>query len=1819
MARREYDFRMVGHRAAAIARRDSPATLSAVDPADEPLPRSFRPVDPRPVSEPRLPTQDRTDSAAVGMAQARVEMVGDEAPLRPPAVGADPSQSPGPLPGNHQRSVPERGTQTPLLRATTRPSQASRASMPRAARPVGDGDHGAMQMPRAMPPPAHSPVHASAAVSPVPYAPLAYLPMAVEAIKCPRLEDLSLEAAIQFFEDWDEFLAAHPALRGRPEYLIRSHLGKAVRPSLLRLANVSSTNELPEDDDGMRALIAEQVAPLRDGERLETLERMQLHVRPSGKEPLSAQLARHYAAFKATQEFLGLTTRAAAEAVRNAFVNSIRDAPALARMYKNEARVRGKDAVATVDDAYTLLRELAVHYLYNNAAAACSSDNTLDKSKGRFEGRKDRQDSSNERRSENIPRSSNNNSNNIKTEPGANPAPHAATKAADFGKKFARLSPEEEATYKANHWCMRCRAHDHDTRACPQRRQYRDYGRADKPAHVRQVREESAAAAANDNTATTAADIDDDHVDIIAGDRDSPRTPQQYGTHFRVARDALAGRLFPATARSPLLNRLRPDIGEEQQHAQAWVCDELRFTVAARSRAQTTVCDTPHSTVTAQTLTHVSHVAAVDAHMPDSSTSSVQPPLAKTTETALPCVLSASAQESIRVRTRDEINNIVVTALLDTGATLSCVPAAVVEAHELKTIRAATPKTVRLADQSRLDLTEQVEMRLAFTADAPARTLRLWVMPSSTRARTKAAGSDVIIGYPDLAGYSLTFSSPPTLAFIGTPPEDEPADVPDRAPNDDPADNRPTLPKLGDKVVAPEMHSAVLDALQEYADVFAPIDEQPAALDDFTVELLPGTKPIRLPPRRLNEAKDAFVRSEVQRLLDLHVIEPSTSPWAAPVQVVTKRNGRFRLCVDFTRLNAVTVRDAFPVPLIDEMLRTFRGHDFLAAFDCTSGYHQAPVAPECRDMLSFCTTFGLFRFVRLPFGVTNGPAYFQRQVLSHVIAETDGTAAYVDDISLRARTPDEFIARLRRFLAHCRHIHLRLNADKSEILPRLLAHLGYLVDGDGYRIDPTRIADLAHLSIPTTKDALQSYLGYVNYFHRFVPSLATIAAPLRTLTHRDARFEWNDVHTAIFHRINDLIIHAPVLAHVHPDAQLILRCDASTVGLGGGLYQRLPDNDLEQPILFYSRRLTTAEAKYPVCELEMLAILVGLNKALPMLHGPVLVLTDHSNLQFLAHSVNRRVQRWAVLLNEFGVTVKHVPGATNQPADALSRLPPSPSTTTTSSSSISSALPSPPPLDASAIRAISDNLDGAAHSTNAAAAATPATADIAATDNDDDNDNMPAVPAPELATMLTAAGFPPPDSGRWVLNTAPSGNVVQRVFALAHMHVLAGHMGVARTLARIRPIITWPAMANDISRLVQCCPTCQRERARRHQPYAQLSTATTAPNQVVNADYIGPLSPSTKGKRYILTFIDRFTRTVALAACETADAASTMRALWKHWVTRYGVPECLSSDGGSHFNNAVLRSACELLEIQQHITVPYHPQSNGCVERSNAVVMHTLRNLLRDCHTLDWASVLPNVEFSINTAVNRVTGMSPFEALHGYAPRLPLHAALDIAAVDVDPDAPLTLTRHLLVLHQRIRDADQAAYDKVLRQLDAQARRAAHRYEVGEYVLVHFTPPPGKLVSPWQGPFLILEQDPNSELVYTVAHIDPTAAGQKTTFAVHVDRLHPFYPGNMTDEQLRATATGATNEYEVEEVLAHHYTADGRLLFYVKWRGFELTDPSDESEFCDYAMNSHLDIIKDYMTSHALSPPQLIIAAEDKEKKGVGSATKKKSTRRHRK
>ena len=422
---------------------------------------------------------------------------------------------------------------------------------------------------------------------------------------------------------------------------------------------------------------------------------------------------------------------------------------------------------------------------------------------------------------------------------------------------------------------------------------------------------------------------------------------------------------------------------------------------------------------------------------------------------------------------------------------------------------------------------------------------------------------------------------------------------------------------------------------------------------------LENPKPFYCAPRRLAYTE----KIELQKLLDDYLekgyIRPSESEYVSPIVLLKKKTGDFRMCIDFRKLNKITLKDNYPIPLIDDLLDRLVDKKYFTKLDLKNGFFHVFMNSESIKYTSFTTPLGQYEFTRMPFGLKNAPSVFQRFV-NKIFADmvrTDKIVIYLDDIMIATKNIEEHFEILKEIFDRLVENNLELRLDKCEFLQTKVNYLGYTINGEGIKADEKGIEAIKNFPVPEKLHSVQSFIGLCSYFRRFVQNFSVIAKPLYDLTKKNSKFKFGPEELNAFETLKQKMIEEPILGIFNPMHETELHCDASSHGYGSILLQKKEDGKWH-PIFYFSKRTTQCESKYHSFELETLAIINSLDRFRIYLRGRKFkIVTDCNSLTLTLNKkeLNPRIARWALELQNYDYTLEHRAGKQMQHVDALSR------------------------------------------------------------------------------------------------------------------------------------------------------------------------------------------------------------------------------------------------------------------------------------------------------------------------------------------------------------------------------------------------------------------------------------------------------------------------------------------------------------------------------------------------------------------------------------
>ena len=926
-----------------------------------------------------------------------------------------------------------------------------------------------------------------------------------------------------------------------------------------------------------------------------------------------------------------------------------------------------------------------------------------------------------------------------------------------------------------------------------------------------------------------------------------------------------------------------------------------------------------------------------------------------------------------------------------------------------------------------------------------------------------------------------------------------------------------------DSSVNPSEREKLRKILESYTDCFSTHEFDLGRTQVAKHRIDTGlSHPIRQPLRRHPPVHLEEIDRQVKDMLAQDVIEPSSSPWASNVVVVKKKDGSLRFCIDYRKLNDVTVKDSYPLPKISDCLDALSGGKFFSAFDLRSGYFQVEMEEADKEKTSFVTRSGLYHFKVMPFGCTNGPATFQR-LMNLTLAGLNYKIClvYLDDIILMSSTVEEHLERLVLILERLRSAGLKLKPSKCKLLQKRISFLGHVVSDQGVETDHEKIRAVAEWPTPKSVADVRSYVGLCSYYRRFVKDFAAIAGPLHALTGKNVRFQWTTACQESFDELKRRLISSPILAMPQDEGHYKLDTDASNEAIGAVLSQ--VQDGQERVVAYASRLLTAPEKNYCVTRRELLAIVYFIKQFRPYLLGKkFLIRTDHAALRWLRNMPEPIGQqaRWLEQLEEYDFEIEHRPGKRHANADAMSRRPCKQCNIedqqpvmpncyrvqrvkTNEESDSGNEYFDPAQLCEDYTKDYKLSTFHAIFSTNSEQVPW---SEIVGLDKFTKNlwnqwDRLSVVDGVLYRKWVSADGL----QQRWQL--VPPKSVQNMLIKWAHTGMTGGHLGIKRTQHQLQLRAYWPEWAEDVARFCRQCPECATYHRGQPKKQGELQKFPVGePFERLAIDLTGPHPTSRSGHVYILTVIDLFTKWGESIPLRNKEAITVARALMDVIFSRFGLPLELMSDNGREFDNSILKELCRLLGMEKIRTTVYKPSTNGAVERFHRTLNSMLGKVV-ETNQRNWDEFLPSVMAAYRASRHESTGYSPNFLCLGRENRAPLDVVFGLP----EGEQPYyeTYDEYAASKVEIMRKSYQIARDN----LGVSAERAKHyydlhvkpnRYNVGQWVY-YYCPRRFPRRSPkWQrmftGPFLVTK-------VMGPVNVKLQASKRSQPFIVHIDKL----------------------------------------------------------------------------------------------------------------
>ena len=930
-----------------------------------------------------------------------------------------------------------------------------------------------------------------------------------------------------------------------------------------------------------------------------------------------------------------------------------------------------------------------------------------------------------------------------------------------------------------------------------------------------------------------------------------------------------------------------------------------------------------------------------------------------------------------------------------------------------------------------------------------------------------------------------------------------------------------------------------------------------------------NANPIRQHPRRIPLAKMKEAEDEIKDMASRGIIEPSYGPWSSPVVLVKKKDGTTRFCVDYRRLNDVTIKDSHPLPRIDDTLDALSGSTLFSVVDLRSGYWNVKISDKDKPKTAFSIPgSGLWQFTKMSFGLCNAPATFVR-LMERVLRGLSWKIClvYLDDIIVFSKTFTQHLENLSQVFECLRKADLKMSPQKCSLFKDQVIFLGHVVSANGIATDPSKLESVTNWPIPKNVKQVRSFLGLCSYYRKFVKNFADIARPLHKLTEADRKFDWTESCQESFETLKKALTSAPILSYPTSDDMFILDTDASNEGMGSVLSQ--VQNGVERVICYFSKAFSKQERRYCVTRRELLAVVASIKNFHHYLYGrQFIVRSDHGALRWLFKFKNPegQIARWLETLSTYNFKIEHRAGRIHSNADALSRRP-------CCESGCNYCLRAE-----SRYENVSENAKEESFSESSDLYIKSNVSENVVKEENSSSDSMnlnvtnkysnQSVCVVTRSQTTSGQMEVPCSSGRstesesslhfesdkslfneqrrdpiigqlieWKTENArpewqkisagctelkyywsrfdsfdlrdgilcykwenETGNKTvwqillpsslrKTVFTQLHGVPTAGHLGIKKTLMKVKARYFWFGLRRDVEYWISKCDVCASRKHPTKRPKAPLKLYSVGvPMERLAIDVTGPFPRTQRGNKYILVISDYFTKWTQAFAIRDQEAPTVANVLVNNVVSLFGVPRFLHSDKGSNFESHVFTEMCKILGIDKTRTTTKRPQSDGMVERNIKTIKEMLSAFV-DNTQKNWDLYLPLLMMAYRSSVHESTGVSPCSMMLGREITLPIDLVLGVPEEEnktYSTQYAYELAECLKFIHEFARNKLKITGLTMKKYYD---HKIDHKiYDVGAPVWLHNPKSKHglsrKLQREWCGPFVVIQR--LNDVIYRV-------------------------------------------------------------------------------------------------------------------------------------
>jgi transposase InsO family protein/ribonuclease HI len=733
------------------------------------------------------------------------------------------------------------------------------------------------------------------------------------------------------------------------------------------------------------------------------------------------------------------------------------------------------------------------------------------------------------------------------------------------------------------------------------------------------------------------------------------------------------------------------------------------------------------------------------------------------------------------------------------------------------------------------------------------------------------------------------------------------------------------------------------DRVRDLIDNYNPQPRKSANVEMQIV--LKNDSPVYQHPRRLSVSEQEIVNQQIKEWLKEGIIRPSSSEYASPIVLVDKKDGEKRLCVDYRRLNKEIVKDRYPLPLIEDQIDRLCGARVFTTLDLRNGFFHVNVAESSRKYTAFVTPTSQFEFQKVPFGLCNSPSVFQRfiNVIFRHLVQEKVLLIYLDDLVIPGENEDDCLEKLERTLQVAADFGLEIKWKKCQFLKTKIEYLGYEVECGNIYPSPAKTIAVKRFPEPKTVRQLQSFLGLVGYFRKFILDFSIIAKPLTSLLRTGVNFKIGPTQKDAMEKLKNILSDHPVLMIFRQDAETEVHTDASSYGYGAILLQKDDSDDCWHPVYFFSKTTTPAESKYCSYELEVLAVVKALEKFRVYLMGmrSFKIVTDCSAFQttMSKKEISPKVFRWTEFLTRFNFTVEHRAGSRMKHVDALSRKP----------------------LVLLIEQSVTDKIKAVQLRDDSLAAI------------------FEVLKTKPYNNFVIEGGVLYKSEGGENLLVVPRSMQIE-VIRKVHEQ---GHFGIKKMEELVSREFYIPKLRQKLENCMKSCVTCilcERKRGKQ-EGFLHPLDKEDGPLSTYHIDHLGPITATSKQYKYLFVVIDGFTKFAWIYPTKTTNSIEVLQKLAIQ-QTDFGNPDRIISDRGPAFTSTAFEEYCQQENIDHVKVTTGVPRGNGQVERLNSTIISVLSKLSIK-QPAEWYKYTAKVQQVLNNSFQRSICTTPFELMFG--------------------------------------------------------------------------------------------------------------------------------------------------------------------------------------------------------------------------------------------